>query len=284
MRNQHVKKLRFFNLIGMGGIADNESLPARRWARRFDIALIPVAVMALLAWYDNKRGHALMSPDTHLFTDWLLWGFFVAELLVLSWLVKERWRYWSRNWFNIIVIIAAMPLLWNEQELGILRAIRFVLVVIKLVNLSATIRAVLSRNNLGITILSIWIFVFCGGVMMAAIDPAFHNIWDGVWWAWVTVTTVGYGDIVPVSGAGRLLAGLMMLMGLGLFSLITANFSAFFVAREERKIVEKEQEVLEKEAQVLVGEQRILRHLQQIENRIEALEKHIRQDSDGDRQ
>lgn len=63
--------------------------------------------------------------------------------------------------------------------------------------------------------------------MMAAIDPAINNIWDGMWWAWVTVTTVGYGDIVPVSGPGRILAGILMLIGMGLFSLFTANFSAF---------------------------------------------------------
>ena len=140
----------------------------------------------------------------------------------------------------------------------------------------------LSRNHLGITILCIWVFVFCAGVMMAAIDPAFHNIEDGIWWAWVTVTTVGYGDLVPVSGAGRLLAGIVMLAGLGLFSLVTANFSAFFVAREEKKLMQKEEEVLQQEArmleterQVLVGEDKIIRHLQLIESRIQSLEEKI---------
>lgn len=165
--------------------------------------------------------------------------------------------------------------MWNEQELSILRALRFFLIVMKFANLSQTIRVVLSRNNLGLTILAVWVFTLFSGMMMTAIEPGFSSLSDGIWWAWVTVTTVGYGDVVPVTNTGRFLAGFVMLIGLGLFSLITANFSAFFVAREERKIVEKEQEVLEKETQVLVGEQRILRQLQQIENRIEALEQRL---------
>ncbi|HQQ62488.1 MAG TPA: ion channel [Pseudomonadales bacterium] len=277
-----MKRIRFFHAIGMAGVSSVETLEARIWARRFDIALIPVAIFALLAWYDNKRGQILMSQGMHAYADWILWGFFVAELLVLSWMVTGRWNYWRHNWFNLLVIVAATPALWDAQELGVLRAMRFILVIVKLANLSSTIRTVLSRNNLGITILSISIFVFCAGVMMAAIDPAIHTIGDGIWWAWVTVTTVGYGDVVPVSGAGRVLAGIVMLVGLGLFSLITANFSAFFVAREEQKIIqreeqllEKEQQVIEQETKVLVGEDKIIRHLQMIEARIKALEEKI---------
>ncbi len=274
-----MQRLRFFNLIGMAGVAIDESPVARDWARRFDIALIPVALLALIAWYDNKRGQTLMSHSVHNVADWGLWAFFVAELLIMSFLIRNRWRYWSGNWFNLIVIVAATPLIWHEQELGLLRAIRFVLVAVKLAQMSTTLRIVLSRNNLGITILVCWAFTFGAGVLMAAIDPGFEDMWDGVWWAWVTVTTVGYGDVVPVSGPGRLLAGIVMLMGLGLFSLITANFSAFFVAREETKLMQKEEEVLEREVQVLVGERKIIQHLQKIEARIEALENKIRDDN-----
>ena len=276
-----MKKNRFFSLVGIGGIDPSESATARAWGRRFDIALFPVAIFSLLAWYTNKREIEFINPQIHIFSDWLLWGFFVAELVVLLCLAHQRWRYLRDNWFNLVVIIVAMPALWGEQELGMLRAVRFALVVMKLANLSHTIRVVLSRNNLGLTILAAWVFVFCAGVIMAAIEPGFKNIEDGIWWAWVTVTTVGYGDVVPATSGGRLLAGLVMLLGMGLFSLITANFSAFFVAREEIKLVQKEEQVLEKEVQVLVSEQKILGHLQKIEERLHALEKEITNRNEG---
>ncbi|HSC76381.1 MAG TPA: ion channel [Pseudomonadales bacterium] len=275
-----MKNRRFFNLIGIGGVAPGESAQARVWARYFDIGLFPVAIFALLAWYANKREITFINPQTHIFSDWLLWGFFVVELVTLLCLTNQRWRYLRDNWFNLVVIIVAMPALWGAQELGMLRAVRFALVVMKLANLSDTIRVVLSRNNLGLTVLAAWIFVFCAGVIMTAIEPGFKNIEDGMWWAWVTVTTVGYGDVVPVTTGGRLLAGLVMLVGLGIFSLITASFSAFFVTREETKLVKKEEQVLEKEVQVLVSEQKILGYLQKIEERLHALEKEISNKND----
>jgi voltage-gated potassium channel len=71
------------------------------------------------------------------------------------------------------------------------------------------------------------------GVMMAAIDPGILTVGDGIWWALVSVTTVGYGDIVPTSGVGRVFGGALILIGLGLFSLLTASLTAIFVNREE---------------------------------------------------
>ena len=78
--------------------------------------------------------------------------------------------------------------------------------------------------------------VVCG-VLMTAIDhKSFGTVGLGLWWAVQTVTTVGYGDHVPTSPAGRLLATLVMLLGLAFLSVITAAITSSFVARatEER--------------------------------------------------
>ena len=60
----------------------------------------------------------------------------------------------------------------------------------------------------------------------------------------MTVTTVGYGDIVPTSGPGKIFGGLLILFGLGLFSLISASLSAFLSAKDEEQIIEDEKEEL----------------------------------------
>jgi voltage-gated potassium channel len=79
--------------------------------------------------------------------------------------------------------------------------------------------------------------VLVSGVLMRAIDhKEFQNIWIGLWWAVQTVTTVGYGDIVPKDVAGRLVAVLVMLEGTALISIVTAAITSMFIerARHER--------------------------------------------------
>jgi voltage-gated potassium channel len=76
------------------------------------------------------------------------------------------------------------------------------------------------------------------GVIMRLVDPdSFDTIWDGMWWATQTVTTVGYGDVVPADPAGQLIASLFMLGGLSFFAVITGVITSVFVTRaqEERR-------------------------------------------------
>jgi voltage-gated potassium channel Kch len=74
------------------------------------------------------------------------------------------------------------------------------------------------------------------GVVERLIDPkTFHSVWLGVWWAIETVTTVGYGDVVPDQAAGKVIAGFLMLGGLSLLSVITAAITSGFVSRAEAR-------------------------------------------------
>lgn len=74
------------------------------------------------------------------------------------------------------------------------------------------------------------------GVAQHLIDPdEFENVWLGMWWATQTVTTVGYGDTVPDSTAGDLVAVLLMIGGLSLFSVVTGVVTSEFVARAQAR-------------------------------------------------
>ena len=61
-------------------------------------------------------------------------------------------------------------------------------------------------------------------------EPQIKTFGDGIWWALVTITTVGYGDITPFTTLGRLIAGSLMFVGLGLIATVTAIVSAKFIA------------------------------------------------------
>jgi voltage-gated potassium channel len=78
------------------------------------------------------------------------------------------------------------------------------------------------------------------GLLMTVVDHEnFPSVGSGLWWAVQTITTVGYGDLVPTSVAGRFLAGLVMLFGIGFLTVITASITSSFVtqSRQERSSV-----------------------------------------------
>ncbi len=72
-------------------------------------------------------------------------------------------------------------------------------------------------------------------------DPNIPTSVAGIWWAWETITTVDYGDIVPVTFWGRILGVVLMLMGILIISLLTANFSAYFINKRSKKIIIEEE-------------------------------------------
>lgn len=81
------------------------------------------------------------------------------------------------------------------------------------------------RSIIGILTLSIVAF----GYIFYITEPQIKTFGDGIWWALVTVTTVGYGDITPLTTLGRVVAGTLMFFGLGLIATVTAIVSAKFV-------------------------------------------------------
>jgi voltage-gated potassium channel len=75
------------------------------------------------------------------------------------------------------------------------------------------------------------------GILMTVADrQSFPSIGSGLWWAVQTVTTVGYGDHVPTNVAGRLVAALVMLVGIGFLTVITAAITSTFVSRSRREL------------------------------------------------
>ena len=80
------------------------------------------------------------------------------------------------------------------------------------------------------------VMTVAAGLLMTVIDhDNFPSLGGGLWWAVQTVTTVGYGDAVPENTGGRLMAALVMLLGIGFITVITAAITGTFVARLARQ-------------------------------------------------
>jgi len=113
-------------------------------------------------------------------------------------------------------------------------------------------------------VILVWLFaVIAWGIAEHFIDPkTFPTIWLGMWWALQTVTTVGYGDIVPEQTAGKIVATLLLLGGLAFISVVTASITTGFIARRERQQRES-------------GQDPVLQRLDRIAARLDAIEQDL---------
>lgn len=93
-----------------------------------------------------------------------------------------------------------------------------------------------NRRGLLYSLLVCVLILVLGGAGFWAIDPKVHSLVDGMWLAFTTAATVGYGDLVPSTNASRLFSVLVVLLGLAVLSMVTAAVAAIFVEVEERQI------------------------------------------------
>lgn len=261
-------KIPFHSIIGLAGVSAGENTRARYWDKVFQWPMLLLAIWIPFQFYFDYRTAGTTANS--IFFDWVVWWFFVVESVLLTWLVDNKKAFLLSNWMNIFIIIAGLPIIiWGYSPLAaFLRSLRLLLMVGMIVRLANTVRKVLNKNQLGNTLLVSLILILISGTIMAAIDPAFENPAEGIWWALVTITTVGYGDFTPVSIPGRLFASVLIIAGVVLFSLITANLAAYFVEREVERDVQEE---------AIEEEQHLDRVVDQLETRLDRIESKLQQ-------
>lgn len=226
--------MKLSKLFGIAGVPDGESATAYRWHSVFEWLLIPAALAVLVRWYLDM--HGVEPGPLASIMDWLIWALFVVETTVLTILTRNKKEYLSGNWINLVIIAAGFPMLWAGPVWAAgLRNVRLVLFVVMLGGSTQVWRGVISRLQLGPLFALASLCIFAAGIFIDVFEPGIDGPLEGIWWAWVTVTTVGYGDVVPVTEMGRLFAGFVMLIGIAMVAILTAAISAHLIGQDEEQ-------------------------------------------------
>lgn len=169
--------------------------------------------------------------------DWLVWGVFVTDFAYLLRVEKRLLK--MSNLGNLAVVVLSFPLLPDFLELvRIARLARF-LRLLRLTGVAArgvaSLKTILYRRGLVYLAAVTGLLILVGGGGLSILEPQTvkGGYGDGVWWAIVTASTVGYGDISPSTVPGRLIAVVLMLLGIGLMSTLAASITAHFVQQDE---------------------------------------------------
>lgn len=148
------------------------------------------------------------------------------------------------HWLDVAIVVLTVPLL--SKALAWLRLARFIRLARFGVLVARALQAerrLTSGDSLRVAaLLTVTGIIVAGSAQHVFSAGEFASLWDGIWWAVVTVTTVGYGDLYPTTVQGRLIGMVLMFAGIGFLSLLTAAIASRFV-KEERS--EKRDEMME---------------------------------------
>lgn len=205
-----------------------------RWEKLADWPLTVAAVVFLLAyaapiiWVDeDPRLTALCRRAV-----WVTWAVFAAEFTVRVVLAERRARFVLQHWLDVLII--ALPLL---RPLRLLRLVT----LLKVLNRRATTSL---RGRVAVYVVGgSALLAFCGSLAVLSSERGHGgnilSFGDAVWWALTTMTTVGYGDLYPVTVQGRTVAVALMLSGIALLGVVTATLATWLV--EHVAALEEEQ-------------------------------------------
>jgi voltage-gated potassium channel len=110
--------------------------------------------------------------------------------------------------------------------------------------------------------------VLGGGAAFAAVEKH-ASTWDGVWWAVTTMTTVGYGDRYPVTVVGRIIAMVVMLVGIGFIAVLTGAVAQRFLSPQLTEIADMESDLESNELDVLSELREVMARLRHLESQLE---------------
>lgn len=201
--------------------------------RSFDIILITsIVVSVVIVMLDSVAHFNALYGDIFYALEWGLTGIFTLEYLLRLFLVNTPRKY-ALSFFGIIDLLALLPtylslFIPGSQFLLVIRLLRVLRIfrILKLVQFVQESRVLILglRNSAR----KIFVFIFCVIILVTILGSLIYFIEEGehgftsipksIYWAIVTLTTVGYGDITPVSNMGQFLAAIIMLLGYGIIA------------------------------------------------------------------
>ena len=230
---------------------------AAAWLERPGVGFLLVVLILFSAATVPLETLPGLSPGLQRFlsiAEIVVVAIFTAEYLLRLWVAERRWRF-ATSMQGIIDLLAILPFyLAFAIDLRAVRLLR-VFRLLRLLKLARYDRAfnriwralMESREELAISLLvlgmAVYFAAFCIFHFEHAAQPdKFVTIADGLWWAVATVTTVGYGDIYPITAGGRLFTFLLLIVSLGLVAAPAGIFaSALLSIRNDEKRIEARQ-------------------------------------------
>ena len=220
------------------------------WRRRTDLPLLLLAVGSLPLLLLEIVSHRLTQNDQRFITavNVIIFIAFAVDYLVELTITYKRSTYVRTQWASLIIVfsqlLALLPALGFFGILRGVRALRVAGTLIRVIGIGTASReqghrffkekaASVAFGIAGLTLI-------CSAVGFTMAEDVgdgrrIHSFFDALWWSASTITTVGYGDVYPVTAAGRVIAVFTMVVGISTLAVVTARIAQFLIAPVDRQ-------------------------------------------------
>ena len=177
-------------------------------------------------------------PTVAYIADWVIWLVFLAEMVIMLAVVPNRRRWLADHPLDVAIVILTPPVVSSTlTSIRLLRLLRLV----RLMRVAELARGAFSLAGVRYAALLAVLTAFAGGQAFADVEGTSDG--TGLYWAMTTMTTVGYGDVVPHTGAGRVIAVAVMLVGIGFVAVLTGAIAQRFIAPEAEEAQTREEDL-----------------------------------------
>lgn len=227
--------IRLWKWLGFVGVSKDDGARAQQRER----SLRWVIVLALLLVYpafffEFSDDGSLADVVANVFYAIALVVLVIHEMVIFH-ASEQRLGYLRRNWMNVFIAVGLSASLWTPSPIATFEwgwHVGFLFVLS--LRLARTVRRYFSRSA-SLYVLALAALVL-GGAGFYWLEPSTHSYDEGLWLAFTTAATVGYGDVVPTTASAKIFAVIVVLFGYGVISVITARIAAFFVEEEDKKL------------------------------------------------
>lgn len=166
--------------------------------------------------------------------DWFIWGLFMLDYVVRLYLAPQRWHWFVRHLLDFAIV-----------TLPLLRPLRLVRLLILIELLQKAVGDAFRGRIVVYTASGVMLLIYTASLAVFDKERYLHgatinSFGKALWWSVTTVTTVGYGDVYPITNTGRAIAVLLMIGGISLVGVVTAALASWIIERvaEEETIIQ----------------------------------------------
>ncbi|MDD2206855.1 potassium channel family protein [Aminobacterium sp. MB27-C1] len=216
----------------------------------YEISLGVLAILSVALLIIQERAEISLDQEQVLDgIDFLIWGIFASDYFYHLVFSRDR-KVYVKN--HIIELVAILPFNALFKGIRAFRLFRFVRIslsphsvrFVRLIAYFGRTHNYLSRF-LKYHHFQYVLFITASVVILGAVAIRnFENMdfYDALWWSFVTATTVGYGDIAPTTMGGRIIATILMLVGIGFISILTGTIASYFISPKQEEERNSKQE------------------------------------------